>query len=68
MESYIASIIVRLNTSKEQWWNDTDRENPKYWDKNQYDLSTTDYTFDSHGFERPANNRLSLNTDFVKME
>jgi hypothetical protein len=38
MESYIASIIVGLNTSKEQWWNDTDRENPKYWDKNQYDF------------------------------
>ena len=27
---YIVSIIDELNTSKEQWWDDIDRENPKY--------------------------------------
>jgi len=28
--------IIKMKISMEQWWNYTDREKPKYWEKNMY--------------------------------
>ena len=56
-----------LQMSKEHWWNDTNRGNPKYLDKNlshfhseHHNFTRTDLELNPGlGGERPATNRLS---------